>query len=120
MNLGALIERQHISAHCLIKATESRLATTTVHGLVSRPAQCIGLEIISTVLDAPARLLGTPMHTQDILEILDDEDQQRRQVARSQIAKPGLPQPPQVSVEVGEIQLAESGNNGRVAAHAQL
>jgi len=120
MDLGALIERQHISAHCLIKATESRLVPATVHGLVSRPARRIGPETGSTVLDAPARLLGTPMHTHDVLEILDDEDQQRRQVARSQIAKPGLTQPPQVSIEVGGIQLAESGNNGPVAAHAQL
>jgi len=120
MNLRALLERQHISANRLSKVIESRLAPATVHGLVSRPAQRIGLETVSTLLDALSRLLGTPMHTQDVLEILDDEDQQRRQVARSQITKPGLTQPPQVSVEVGGVQLAESGNNGPVATRAQL
>ena len=88
MNLGAFLERQHISAYRLVKATEGRLAAATVYGLASRPAQRIDLETVGTVLDALSELTGTIVQMQDVLESLDAAGQQRRQEARSRIAAP--------------------------------
>lgn len=88
LNLGAFLERQHISAYRLVKATEGRLAAATVYSLASRPAQRIDLDTVGTVLDALTELTGSPVQMQDVLETLDAAGQQRRQDARNRIAAP--------------------------------
>ncbi|MEF2277622.1 helix-turn-helix transcriptional regulator [Deinococcus sp. YIM 134068] len=68
LHLKPFLERHHISAYQLARATRGRLSEATVYGMARKPLQRIDLDSVATVLDALQSLTGQPVTLLDLVE----------------------------------------------------
>lgn len=68
LHLKPFLERHHISAYQLARATRGRLSEATVYGMARKPLQRIDLDSVSTVIHALEALTGEAVSLTDLVE----------------------------------------------------
>ncbi len=68
LHLKPFLERHHISAYQLVRATRGQLSEATVYGMARKPLQRIDLDSVGAVIDALETLVGEAVSLSDLIE----------------------------------------------------
>lgn len=68
LHLKPFLERHHLSAYQLVRATRGQLSEATVYGMARKPLQRIDLGSVETIIQALEALTGETVSLLDLIE----------------------------------------------------